>query len=250
MKLSATDWSFLRSGDDPGRYYAGLAAAGYEAAETVPPQRWALVRENGLEVLNVSGDGMQWGLNRLEEHERVLPLLRNTIAAAGHANVPHVIVFSGNRRGASDEDGIHNCVKGLSALSADAQAARVTLLFEALNTVDHADYHAATSAFLFEVIRRVDAPSVRALYDVYHAAVMGEEASRDLRENMELIGHIHVAGVPGRVVPAAGQQIDYTEIVRIASEAGYNGYWGLEFLPAGEPLDELAQAKRFLTTGT
>jgi hydroxypyruvate isomerase len=242
MRQSATDWSFLSVEMHAERYYARLAEIGYSAIEMAAPEHWALVRAAGLELLNIAGPGMEWGLNRSDEHVRILPLIRTAIMTAGEAGIPCLIVFSGRRRGQPDVAGIESCVRGLSAVAEEAADASVTLLFELLNTFDHHDYHASSSNFVFEVARRVGAPSVRVLYDAYHAARMGEDLSNDFTANVDLVGHIHVAGVPGRGLPGPGQGIDYGAVVRAALDAGYGGYWRQEFLPGPDPLGELLEA--------
>jgi hydroxypyruvate isomerase len=153
-----------------------------------------------------------------------------------------VIVFSGSRRGTTDATGMDNCVRGLEALVDDADRAGVTLTFELLNHFGHEDYHASSSAFVFGVVRRIGSPSVRALYDVYHATRMGEPVCADIGVNADLIGHVHVAGVPGRGIPGPAQEIDYAVVVRTALEAGYTGWWGQEFLPGDDAIAELTEA--------
>lgn len=242
MRQSATDWSFLTAEMNPEHYYARVAEIGYIAVEMAAPEHWALAPAAGLELLNIAGPGIEWGLNRTDEHDRILPLIRTAIGTAAEAGIPDLVVFSGGRRGLGDAAGIESCVRALSAVAEEAAAAAVTLLFELLNSFDHEDYHASSSSFVFEVARRVGAPSVRVLYDAYHAARMGEDLSSDLTSNIDLIGHIHVAGMPGRGLPGPGQQIDYEAVVRAALAAGYRGYWGQEFLPGPDPLGELLEA--------
>ena len=62
------------------------------------------------------------------------------------------------------------------------------------------------------------------------------------RDNLDAIAHLHVAGAPGRGFPGAGQEIDYARIIRSVHAAGYTGFVGQEFLPVGDPIDELAAA--------
>jgi hydroxypyruvate isomerase len=243
MRQSVADWPFLRGGQlDPARYYATLADIGYAAVEMARSEHWPLARAAGRELLNIAAPARDWGLNDVAEHARLLPVLCGAISVAAEAGIPNVIVFSGNRRGSSDAAGIESCVRGLDAVAGDAADASVTLLFELLNAIDHPDYHAASSQFVFEVVRRVASPAVRVLYDVYHATRTGEAVEQDLVRHHDLIGHIHVAGFPGRGFPGEGQEIDYERLIRTARLAGYRGYCGQEFVPGADALAELREA--------
>jgi hydroxypyruvate isomerase len=65
---------------------------------------------------------------------------------------------------------------------------------------------------------------------------------RRLKQYRELLGHVHVAGVPGRAELDDTQEIHYPAVMRTLVEIGYSGYVGLEFIPTGEPDQSLAQA--------
>jgi hydroxypyruvate isomerase len=249
LRFSVPDWCFYRADDDPAVYYRQLAALGITAVEMVASARWAAARAAGLEIINLAGPGMTRGLNRREHHASLLPEIREVIAQAGAAGIPHVIVFSGNREGQADAEGIANCVAGLKALAPDTEAAGVTLLFEMLNSLDHADYQADSGAYGFQVARGVGSPAVCALYDIYHLARMGEDVLADLPANLDLVAHLHVAETPRRTVPVAGGAIDYPAIVRAVQAAGYQGYWGLEFLPGEDRFGEITAAMGVLGGG-
>ena len=52
-----------------------------------------------------------------------------------------MIVFSGNRRGMTDAEGLENCAKGLKRIMPLAEQLGVTVCMELLNSkVDHKDY--------------------------------------------------------------------------------------------------------------
>jgi len=245
-RLTAADWCFFPKGGDSAAYYRAIAAAGVRGVEMVPPERRADAKAAGLELVTLSAPGMQAGLNRLDEHAEFLPRLRTAIAETAAAGAANCIVFSGNRRGLGDDAGVHACVRGLSAVVADAERAGITLLFEVLNAFDHADYHADRGDFAFRVVRAVGSPRLRVLYDLYHMQRMGEALLPSVLANLPLIGHFHIAGSPRRDFPGADQPIDYPTIIHRVQDAGYVGWWGLEFRPTGEPVDEVARAVRHL----
>ena len=242
IKLSAPDWCFFKGNVAAGEYYQRIKDMGVKGVEMVDPARWPVARKAGLAILNLCGPGMTSGLNRVERHGEILPGIRKAIGEAKATGIGHVIVFSGNREGQGDKVGIANCIKGLKAVVPDAEKAGVTLVFEMLNSADHVDYQADRSAYGFAVARGLNSPAVKVVYDIYHMHRMGEQTQDDILANLDIIAHIHVAETPRRTIPVAKGEIDYRKIVKAVRKAGYAGYWGLEFVPQGDALAEVAAA--------
>jgi len=244
LKLSAATWCSCPEAMDPAAYYGRLAEMGYGGVEMVPPERYDAARAAGLKLVNLLAPGGDPGLNRVEGHADLLPQLREAIQQAGEHGVGHVILFSGARQGQPDAEGIANCIRGVEQLVPDAEKAGVTLVFEMLNVNDHPDYQAERSEFGYQVVRGVGSPHVRVLYDIYHQVRTGEDPMETLVPNLEMVAHLHVAGSPKRDFPGADQDIDYASLVPAVQAAGYQGFWGMEFGIAGDPLEELAEAAR------
>jgi hydroxypyruvate isomerase len=108
----------------------------------------------------------------------------------------------------------------------------------------HPGYQGANVDYCAEIIRRVGSPHAKLLFDVYHVAIMNGDVIRRLRDYRDLIGHIHVAGVPGRAELDENQEIYYPAVMRTLVEIGYKGYVGQEFIPTRDPDAGLAQAVR------
>ncbi len=246
LRQSAADWCFLRQGMEPADLYRRMRAIGYTGVEMVERENRAAARAAGLELVTHGGPGMDDGLNRREHHPQLLEGIRAAIAEAAADRIANVIVFSGQARGLSDAAGIDACAEGLAALAPDAARAGITLLLEPLNVHDHPDQHAHRSAYGLAAVRRVASPSVKLLYDIYHLHRMGDDVLADVVGNLPWIGHIHIAGSPKRDFPgpmAAGrQEIDYARLVSAIHAAGYAGYWGHEYVPGADPLDELGRS--------
>ena len=66
-----------------------------------------------------------------------------------------------------------------------------------------------------------------------------------LTGNLDVIGHIHVADVPGRHEPGTGE-LNYANILRALREAGYDRYVGFEFEPTVSSEDASATALALL----
>jgi hydroxypyruvate isomerase len=242
LRHSAADWCFLTAAMDPRQYYRDLAEAGFTAVEMVRAEHRELARQAGLVLLTHSAAGIEQGLNHRSHHAELLPKIRQAIQEASQAGIRHVIVFSGMRLGLSEDAGITGCIEGLRQLAGDAERARVGLLLEVLSEVVHPDHHCSRMSFAREVVTQVASPAVRILYDLFHATHMGDDVIREATTHLELIGHLHVAALSNRSRPRAGELPDYPRITQALCQAGYDGWWGHEFLPTGEVMQELRQS--------
>jgi hydroxypyruvate isomerase len=121
-------------------------------------------------------------------------------------------------------------IAGLREASLIAADADVRLVLEPLNRIEHPENFLYSSDEGFEIIRVVDSPHVRLLFNIYHQQISEGNLSQRICENMNLIGHIHVADVPGRHEPGTGE-INYEHIFGLLREQGYRGYVGLEYIP-------------------
>ena len=245
LKLSAPDWCFFPENAKPETYYAELKKLGYDAVEMADQSRWPIIRNLGLEIINLSGPGMTKGLNRMENHAELLPQIKDNIVLAGKNKIPNVIIFSGNREGQKDAEGIDNCLKGISELLPVAKANNVVLLFEMLCAHNHPDYQADKSAYGFEIVKRAKSPNIKVLYDIYHMERMNCDSIKDITKNLQMVGHIHIAESPKRDIPLRDGEIKYGKIVPAIVKAGYEGYWGMEFFPTDNMKDLKAAAELF-----
>jgi hydroxypyruvate isomerase len=226
------------------------AQAGYPAVEF---WSWAnkdiaaikrLCAEHGVKVAGFVG------INKLVnpgDHADMLANLRAAIDVARQLECPTLIATTGNERSdASREEQRDAVVAGLKAAAPLAEDAGITLVLEPLNIlVDHKGYYLATSTEGFDIIRAVGSPHVRLLFDIYHQQITEGNVTANLTKNVELIGHIHVADVPGRHEPGTGE-LNYRNIFRALAQAGYKRYIGLEFAPTGPSLPILQQVRELL----
>jgi hydroxypyruvate isomerase len=189
--------------------------------------------------------GIGKGFNRKENHPECIDAVRKAIDATAAAGFPNVICFSGNRAGLDDATGLANCVEGLKQIAAYAEEKKVTLCLELLNSKrDHKDYQCDRTPWAVEVCRKVGSPRMKLLYDIYHMQIMEGDVIATIRENIEYIGHIHTAGVPGRNEIDETQELNYPAILRAIADSGYKGFVGQEFVPKRDPIASLEQAIR------
>jgi len=122
-------------------------------------------------------------------------------------------------------------VDALCAAAPVLEAANLKLYLEPLNIiVNHKGYYLDTSAEGFEILRQVNSPNVLLLYDIYHQQITEGNIIQTIEENIDLIGHFHMADVPGRHEPGTGE-LNYANIFKRIDALGYDGYVGMEYLP-------------------
>ena len=80
------------------------------------------------------------------------------------------------------------------------------------------------------------------LYDLYHEQRGFGNLIEKLEKNIDEVGLIHVADVPGRHEPGTGE-IDYSNIYRKLAELRYNGMIAMEFYPTGDIVEGLRRAR-------
>jgi hydroxypyruvate isomerase len=137
----------------------------------------------------------------------------------------------------------------LKVLARHAEARGVTVCLEHLNTRDdshpmkgHPGYQGDDLDYCADIVRRVGSPNVKLLFDVYHVQVMNGDVIRRLRQHRDLLGHVHVAGCPGRGELDDTQEIHVPAVMKALLDVGYTGYVGLEFIPTRDPEQGLAEA--------
>lgn len=172
--------------------------------------------------------------------------VRESIAVAKRFGCRNLLMQVGQmREGVSREAQHASIVESLKACAPMAEAAGITLLPEPLNIlVDHAGYYLDSSVEGFEIISEVGSPNVKLLYDIYHQQITEGQLIANITANIGLIGHFHVAGVPGRHEPFEDQEINYPAVLAAIHRAGYQGAVGLEYFPRSAPEDSL---KRILS---
>jgi hydroxypyruvate isomerase len=117
--------------------------------------------------------------------------------------------------------------------------AEITLLVEAINTIDMPGYFANTVDAAADLVLAIDRPNVRLQLDQYHAAMEGQDALDCLRRYFSLIAHVQIADVPGRHEPGTGTQ-PIAAFLRELDALGYDGFVGLEYRPLADTASGLA----------
>jgi hydroxypyruvate isomerase len=198
------------------------------------------------------------GFNNPANWPKVIKATQDCIDAAAAFGVPSVICFTGyaakdpsdpNSPKLSREEGARNCVEGLKKIIGYAEQKKVTLCMEMLNTRDdshpmkgHPGYQGDHAEYCIDICKQVASPRMKLLFDIYHVQVMDGDVIRRIRQHKDYIGHVHVAGCPGRNELDDKQEINVPACMKALLEVGYSGYVGLEYIPTRDPYQGLREA--------
>ena len=222
---------------------------GYKSIELLLPDEILKVKKHGLTCAVVGGANIPNGLNRVENHAKILKELRERIEFAAAEGCPSVICMSGNRtikgKTVSDEEGLETCTKALKQIVGFAEEKKVTIIMEGLNSKrDHKDYMYDKTEWGVKLCKAVGSPRFKLLYDIYHMQIMEGDVIDTIRKYKDYIGHYHTGGVPGRAEIDESQELYYPAIIKAILNANYEGYLGQEYIPRRDALQSLAQGYR------
>jgi len=150
-------------------------------------------------------------------------------AAATKLGAPCVIACTGNEiAGVSREEQHAMVVTALQAAAPIAEDAGITIVLEPLNTIrDHKGYYLWSSLEGFEIVGEVASPRVKLLFDIYHQQIMEGNLIVNITDNIDKVGHFHIADVPGRHQPGTGE-INYENLFARVVDTGWEGFAALE----------------------
>lgn len=168
-----------------------------------------------------------------------------SIPVAKRLGVPSLIVTTGQERGDVSHElqraYVTECLRAAAPLF---EKAGITAVLEPLNILtDHKGYFLSSGYEAFDIVREVNNPRVKVLYDIYHQQITEGNLIPNIRANIDLIGHFHVADNPGRHEPGTGE-INYKNVFAAIDALGYEGYIGLEYSPTIDDTQALINTRR------
>lgn len=218
---------------------------GLQSVELLEVTDFPTLKKHDLICAMVSGvpGGITKGLNRLENHDKIVEFFEQTTPIVAEHHYPNIICFSGNRAGMSDEQGLENCAIGLKRIAPIAEKYQINVCMELLNSKhDHHDYMCDHTPWGVELVKRVGSERFKLLYDIYHMQIMEGDMIATIRENHQYIAHYHTGGVPGRGEIDETQEINYPAVMKAIIATGFKGFCAQEFIPKRpDPLASLKQ---------
>jgi hydroxypyruvate isomerase len=228
-----------------------VAEAGYNAVELVNEYKnfgnddYAKFRAKKRE-LNLSVDatsGITHSLCDASQRDALLEEVRAKLPVLEELECNKLILLSGDKVPGQSPQQMHdNCIEGLKRAAEIAATRKVGILLENIDPEENPKYFLTSVSEGFQIVRSVGAPNVQFLYDFFHDQIAEGNLMAKLEKNLDLIGVVHIADVPGRHDPGTGE-INYPNIFRKLGQLGFNGYVAMEFIPEGETVAALRGAR-------
>ena len=232
-----------------------VAEAGYQAVELVKEfENWTDAdfrrtnsKKRSLGITFDATAGVWTGIADPRARDKFIADLKNFLPITEKLECRAIIVLSGNRVEGLSHDAHHEaCIEALKRGADLAAKQKATLLLENIDQEENPKYYLTSVAEGLEIIRKVNHPNVKFLYDFYHEQIAEGNLIEKLEKNIDLIGLVHIADVPGRHEPGTGE-INYANIFRKLAQLKYDRYAAMEFEPAGDPVAALRSARELVT---
>jgi hydroxypyruvate isomerase len=231
-----------------------LAALGFAGMDLPQPDQIPVLQDYGLTPALMTGTGTSFadGLIRREIHDQIEAATREGIDICVAGGCPTLIALPGERRGMSREEGADHAVEILSRVAPYAEEKGIDVCMEITNSkvaADNRTDQVFDDIFWgFDVCRRTGSSRIKVLYDFYHVQIANGDVVRTMRENLDVICHVQVAGVPSRAEIDVSE-IDYRFIAREIADMGFDGFVSQEYTPSPDrnPLISLAVGYDILT---
>lgn len=226
--------------------FAAAAADGFDAVECLFPYELSAddlaerLRHHGLRLVLFNLPPGDWDAG--ERGLAALPGRAAEFAASVTAALPYAQA-SGCRQlhalaglvpasaSAADRDAMHHTYVANLRHAAQILAGHdITLLIEPISTPGMPGYFLNYQQQAHDVVAEVDEPNLRVQMDLYHCQIMEGDLASRLRRHLDAVGHIQIAGVPGRHEPDDGE-INYPYLFDLLDELGYAGHVGCEYRP-------------------
>ena len=163
---------------------------GLVAMEGISPEVYPQILDLGLKISLVGSHSFSRGPVSRAHHDHCRTLLKERIDLAAKIGTKNVITFTGmSEAGISPEQGARNCVELWKSVMKHAESKGISLVLEHLNSRDdshpmkgHPGYFGDDVDFCVDLIKRVDSPSMKLLFDIYHVQVMNGDIIRRINQ--------------------------------------------------------------------
>ena len=258
MLQFAANLSWMYTELPPNDRFAAAAQDGFKAVEMLSPYDWpadeldALLKAHGLKL--VLFNAPPGGRDQASIESAWASGLKGTACVAGREaefqdglalalayatalSCPRIHVMAGTLAEGVEREAVQSLyVSNLRLAAQQAAKQGIEILIEPINTRDIPRYFLNRQDHAHEILREVGADNLKVQMDLYHCQVVEGDVAMKLRQYIPTgkVGHLQVAGVPGRNEPDRGE-LNYPYLFSILEELGYSGWIGGEYRPLRHP---------------
>ena len=225
---------------------------GVEGFDLVEPEEWPVLRKHGLRPLMIDTKtiSFEYGICHPEYHDRIEADFRPWIRKCRDGGVANIVLLAGEKRGMAPERALDNAVSFANRIKAELEDEGVMAAIENVNDArpepgyGRPDQVFGPFAWGVEFAKRVNSPNIKLLCDVYHLQMQDGDLARTIRDNIDLIAHIHVSGAPTRNEIDGTQEVNYRYIAETIAATNFSGYVTHEWrpTPGSDPLQSIARS--------
>ncbi|NNF78472.1 MAG: TIM barrel protein, partial [Rhizobiales bacterium] len=164
------------------------------------------------------------------------------IAYAAATGTLNVHVMAG--RSAAMEGAHEVFVENLRYATSQAADHGIGILIEPINLRDAPEYFLNNVDQAARIIEEIGTSNLKMMFDCYHIQIMQGDLIKRLETHLPVIGHVQIAGVPGRNEPDTGE-VAYPWLLAALDDLGYGGFVGAEYVPAESTAMGLSWLSRF-----
>lgn len=164
--------------------------------------------------------------------------VRRALAYAAALDCPRIHLMAGLVPADSRRADVQRTyLANLRWAAAQAAAVGCQVLIEPINLRDMPGYYLHRQSDAHAVVQQVGAPNLKVQMDLYHCQISEGDLATQLRQHLPSgrVGHLQIAGVPGRHEPDGQGEINYpwllAEIDRLSAACGWQGWVGCEYRP-------------------
>jgi hydroxypyruvate isomerase len=233
-----------------------VAQAGYRHVELVGEfMRWSeadwtriLARMQALKITVDATSGIKAGFadpaaGQVAGGDAFVAELKGFIPTVQRLGCGQIILLSGKRiEGAAAGVQRAASIEALKRAADILSAAGLTGVIEPIDRLENPTIYLDGVTEAFEIVRAVGSPKMKVLYDLYHEQRGMGNLIEKLEKNIDEVGLIHVADVPGRHEPGTGE-VNYGNVYRVLARLKYKGVIAMEFYPTGDVVETLRRAR-------
>jgi len=223
--------------------YQGVELVGYFQKWTPEEQRRLMAKMRSLGVMIDMLSGLQASFAIPDQKEEFVTRVTTHCHVANGLECPQINIKSGKKLDDVDPQAqFAAAVDNLKRASDVADKNGINIVIEPIDLIENPTIFLTSVKDGFEIVRAVNRPNIKVLYDFYHEQRGAGNLIEKLEKNIEWVGLVHIADVPGRNEPGTGE-IDYMNVYRSLGRLNYNRFIAMEYAPTTDPVASLRKAR-------